>query len=279
MIFNIRQYGKSKKSVLPVNLISPSILLMIFSLALIIFPGSVFGASQPVVDNGVIDLRNWNFDKQGIVKLNGKWEFFWNHWLEPGKRTSRQEIKKEQVYIDVPAIWNGSKVKDSVISGSGYATYRIRLLLPDGLGSCSIHIPEAGSAYFLYVDGKKYRTVGKPAKNIKATVPRIESVVASFTPQHREMEILILISSFRHRCGGLWETIRFGPSDQIHAQRLKKVSLNFFVFGAILIMGLYHLGLFFIQKKERTAIIFSGFCMLMALRVMVMGESAVDPKA
>lgn len=38
---------------------------------------------QPKVINGVINLTNWDFDKNGNVELNGEWEFYWNQLLEP----------------------------------------------------------------------------------------------------------------------------------------------------------------------------------------------------
>ncbi len=31
--------------------------------------------SEPIIQDGVLNLRNWDFDKQGIITLNGDWRF------------------------------------------------------------------------------------------------------------------------------------------------------------------------------------------------------------
>jgi len=34
--------------------------------------------------NGILDLTEHDFSVDGTVKLNCKWEFFWNRLIEPG---------------------------------------------------------------------------------------------------------------------------------------------------------------------------------------------------
>ena len=41
------------------------------------------GKKQPKAINGVLDLRDWDFDKDGPVKLDGEWEFYWKQLLFP----------------------------------------------------------------------------------------------------------------------------------------------------------------------------------------------------
>jgi hypothetical protein len=38
---------------------------------------------RPVASKGVLDLRQWNFEKDGPIDLTGEWEFFWKQLLEP----------------------------------------------------------------------------------------------------------------------------------------------------------------------------------------------------
>ena len=37
----------------------------------------------PVVERGLLDLSGWKLDKDGPVKLDGPWEFYWNQLLAP----------------------------------------------------------------------------------------------------------------------------------------------------------------------------------------------------
>ena len=36
----------------------------------------------PQAQNGVLDLRNWDFGRDGNVPLDGDWQFYWNEFLK-----------------------------------------------------------------------------------------------------------------------------------------------------------------------------------------------------
>jgi len=36
---------------------------------------------SPVARQGVLDLRGWDFKKEGPVRLDGEWEFYWGRFL------------------------------------------------------------------------------------------------------------------------------------------------------------------------------------------------------
>ena len=39
--------------------------------------------TAPKAVNGIIDLTGWDFDKDGPVKLNGQWDFYWGKFIDP----------------------------------------------------------------------------------------------------------------------------------------------------------------------------------------------------
>lgn len=51
----------------------------------------------PVAVAGVLDLRDWDFKVDGIVKLDGEWEFYWNQLIQSEKIS---ETKKEFVQFE-----------------------------------------------------------------------------------------------------------------------------------------------------------------------------------
>lgn len=273
MFFEARHhYGKV---LWRLKLASLTLPLFFLFFSILFFGCPANGMSQGLVTEGVLDLRGWDFKKQGVVHLDGQWEFFWNQWLDPENEPIQPMPSPKVGYIKVPVSWNGHIVNGVPIGGEGYATYRITLKLPKNMGPCSLYIPEAGTAYCLYIDGTKYKTVGKPGKKLENTTPKVESTIVIFSPKQPETQIIVLVSNYHHRYGGLWESIRFGPSESIQAARLNKVSLDYFLFGAILIMGMYHFGLYFIRKKELPAIFFALFCLLTALRISVTGDRMI----
>ena len=60
---------------------------------------------SPKAVNGVLNLENWNIEKDGTVELIGDWEFYWNELIE---NTEEQKVFFENFdrdkirYIPVP---------------------------------------------------------------------------------------------------------------------------------------------------------------------------------
>ena len=38
---------------------------------------------QPLAVDGILDLSDWDFEKDGIVELKGEWRFVWEEFVEP----------------------------------------------------------------------------------------------------------------------------------------------------------------------------------------------------
>ena len=39
---------------------------------------------MPRAVQGILDLRGWDFGKDGVLSLEGEWEFYWQQLLAPG---------------------------------------------------------------------------------------------------------------------------------------------------------------------------------------------------
>ena len=37
----------------------------------------------PIAKKGVLDIRGWNFEKNGSIQLKGEWEMYWNKLYTP----------------------------------------------------------------------------------------------------------------------------------------------------------------------------------------------------
>ena len=207
-----------------------------------------------------------------MVQLNGQWEFYWNRLITPSPGAPETGLWEEPTYIPVPDSWNGQVVEGRKIKGTGAATYRLRIRLARPDRTYSIYLQEAGSAYTLFVDGVELIRVGRVGKSKAASEPRYKPALVTFRPAKEEIELTLQVSNFRQKMGGLWEALRFGPEELMAEHKRGKVALNHFLFGAIFIMGLYHLGLFALRRKDLGVLYFSAFCLLVSLRVMVTGE-------
>ena len=84
--------------------------------------------ANPKAIQGEIDLRKWDFQTDGMVNLSGKWEFYWGQLLRP-EDFKNQELSPEYIYV--PQGWSGGKEESRKYPDDGYATYRLKIKLPE----------------------------------------------------------------------------------------------------------------------------------------------------
>jgi PAS domain S-box-containing protein len=225
----------------------------------------------PKAVNGTLDLTNWDFKRDGPVNLAGEYEFYWNQHVEPIGFLNATPPHKTG-FISVPAYWNSYEVEGKKLSGYGYATYRLNILLNDQSEPLALKLLDMGTAFTIYLNGKRVFSAGAPGKNRETTVPRYFPQVIGFEAETNQMEIILQVSNFHLRRGGAWEPIQLGTDKDMRKIREERLSVDLFLFGSIFIIALYHLGLFVLRKKDRSPLYFSIFCFLIALRLLTTGE-------
>ena len=123
---------------------------LFFFLLLLIVSIPVFAAKQPLAEKGILDLRGFDGKQDFIVNLNGEWEFYWKKMLHPHDFDGSL---KPDYYGKVPSYWTDYR-KDIITERYGFATYRLTVLLPQGLNSSvGIDLPVFDSSYDLYING------------------------------------------------------------------------------------------------------------------------------
>ena len=252
------------------------VLMLIFIVSLLFFwdQEEVFARDRMVWD-GLIDLRNHSFESHGSVKLEGRWRFFWGQWHKPGNPAAADRPSLSPSFIKVPANWNHHQINGKPIGGKGFATYAARILLPPDIHFWSVRVVGVSSAFTLYINGEKKISVGTPAKEAARAVPKLTTELVDVYTEQESMLLVFHVSNHHHFKGGLWEDVFIGPSPAMHSDRIARVALSFFFFGAIFLMGLYHLRLYVVRQKEKTYLFFSLFCLLMSLRIFVMEERMI----
>jgi len=227
---------------------------------------------NPEAVKGVLDLTDWDFKTDGPVNLSGEYEFYWMQHLK-SLEFSKATPPEKTGFIGVPEYWNGYEVEGKRLSGDGNATYRLKILLNDRREPLALKFLSMGTAFSVYLNGKRISTVGKAGKNPETTVPRYFPHVVDFEIETDQMELIFLVSNFHHRRGGAWEAVQLGRENDIREMRERRVGFDLFLFGSIFIMALYHFGLFILRRKVLSPLYFGIFCFLIALRLLTTGET------
>ncbi|MBU2515113.1 response regulator [bacterium] len=222
---------------------------------------------KPVPKDGIINLNTWDFAKDGVIALNGEWQFVWNELFSSFDEKENAPLKKQ--FIETPAAWNDFIFDNEKLSGHGYASYKLRVYLNDAKSRLAFRFPEIGTAFTVFVDGARITSGGEVGRTPETSAPRYYPHVIGFSPSRKILDIVIQVSNFHIKKGGVMGPILLGSEEDVRKSWMRDLIIDFFLFGSIMVMGLYHLGLFLVRKKDRLPLYFGVFCLLISMRIIV----------
>ena len=226
-------------------------------------------ADTPQVRDGLIDLTDWNFDRDGWLALTGNYEFYWLQHLSSTEFLQLDENNPTLQYV--PGEWNGAIIDGETISGVGYATYRVNVLVSTRR-ALALKLPDFGTASRVYINGEEKFSAGIAGKSAATTQAGYRTGIARFEPRGNRVEIILQVSNFEHRLGGAWLPILIGTPEQLTTIREDQLARDFVLFGATLIIGLYNLVLFAMRRENRSGLYLGLFCLLLATRQLMVGD-------
>lgn len=248
---------------------------LILGIFLLIFNcnSSIFHTtSVPDAKNGVLDLTTYNPITDGVVTLDGEWEFYWNELLTP-EDFKDPNFSRTPLLLQVPGSWNGTKINDAELSGEGYATYRLKIKLPPKIDKLlALKLNYAATSQKTWLNGKFLNEDGKVGKTKSEMSPHYMNHIRTFEAQE-EIELIVQCSNFYHKKGGLWQSIQLGTEEDIYRILGNSLFYDFFLFGVLAIMTIYHFGLFILRKEEWTYLFFGLFCFILGVRILFTGET------
>ncbi len=184
------------------------------------------------VSNGVLNFER-TVGKERVLMLNGDWEFYENQTFSS---LGGKQVKID--FIPVPGSWNRNMAKDRNSPEFGCNTYRLMI---NGLrpkfeyGIFSRRTPAYNARVF--VNGKLSVEYGNSFGNYEDCKPSERPLLCRATSDSRgSIELVIQVSNYTDRFGGILTPIIFGEFERIH---------NIFDF-ILLIKSIMLGGLFFI---------------------------------
>jgi hypothetical protein len=208
----------------------------------------------PRAAGGVLDLEDWSFGRDGVLSLEGEWEFYWQKLLAPEDFKNGGAVSRTG-YIRVPGTWNGyappGNGKGQKLPGEGYATYRLVVRTNGDEPVLGLKILDFATSYRLWVNGELLSENGRVGTRKDETRPQSFPRLVSFPNDAGTVEIVLQIANFTHRKGGVWTDIKMGTPGQLQALREKQAFGTLFLCGGLLIMAVYHLGLYLLRRRDR----------------------------
>jgi len=192
-------------------------------------------ASKPQVNNGVLNLTNFNFSQNEPIKLNGNWIFFANKLIFPLNYDSVYTT-----YFNVPSKWK---------SDVNYGTYYLKIILPKNQKSLAFRKTKFMSCSKMWINNKlilEQGIVGTEKENIfSQDFPQIVYYFA----ESDTLNIVIQISNFFHERGGIVSPITLSSPDKIEQLNSNSLSKQFIIIGILILIVISQLSMFYFQKS------------------------------
>jgi len=221
--------------------------------------------------DGVLDLRDVDLSKAGVVKMDGKWNFYWKQFIEPMTGTGR-----ECSLISVPSAWSHNADTIKGVSHFGFASYQLTILLQPGIEELSLRMADVYSGSSFYVNGANIGFMGFPGANRYQTVLNARPRIMTFPVNDTVLNLVVHISNYDNREGGIRSVPEIGLPVLMQAQKEHRATRDYLLIGAFLIIGIYFLIMQF-MIREAHELYFSLICVLMAFRLLLVSDTSVFP--
>ena len=220
-----------------------------------------FCAIAQLAIDGKADLSRYNIDNGRPFELSGKWEFYWNRLLSPDDFKSDQ--KPEWIYV--PGSWH----RQGNYTVKGYATYRLKLFLPETQNSLAIYIPIINSSAKVWVNGALVEQTGIVHSSPELYEPKLSATIISIPENVRDVEIIIQVANYAYFSGGIAGIPVLDKSSTIFAKVGKLNGIENIFAGSLIAMCIYQLILFFLYHRGKPYLWLALICLGVALRALI----------
>ena len=227
---------------------------------------------MPISEKGVLDLSRWHFTKNGVIQLNGEWEFYYKQLLQYEDFHNDEKNTTLTGYINVPGNWKEYQNNDNKADKRTYGTYKLKVNLdkgtePEVLG---IRLPYPLTSYKLMIDDD---VIGIKENDESKNITVLETRNVFFTPKASNFEIIIQITDQVFYDGGTHIALSMGCYEDIIYKEKNDLLREMMLFACLIIMGLYHISLYILLNRQKYILYFGLLCVTIALRSLHVNEA------
>jgi class 3 adenylate cyclase/GAF domain-containing protein len=203
-----------------------------------------------VAKEGVLDLREWDFARDGQVNLDGEWEVF----PEKLESSELQAIEPKQFYH----LGNTFRLNQKPLS---YASFKLKILLPDAVTEPTLYLraKSFNSAYAVFEKDKLIANSGTVGKSKLDSIPWISSEISPIQMSPKEMELTLKVSDFYSTKNTLNGNLALGTLHQLESASNIDLFLSMILASLFLLIFFYNITQ--IKEKVSIALAVSTICL------------------
>jgi len=228
---------------------------------------------------GVLDLSRRDFTQAGIAELVGEWRAYWGRSLYPAESSAAAQGQQQVTEAEpdglftMPSSWNDWVHNGEPVGRMGVATFALDVIMPPDRERAALWVPNASTAYNLWVNGDLVAQSGTVGDSRETSVPRYRMNTAEFAVPDGELELVLQVSNFHHRRGGMWKAIKLGTPDQIRSLDGTETMYDLLLIGSFLAFGFYNIFLYASNRKRSIApLLLAIVFFAMSMRLFVVGQ-------
>lgn len=227
---------------------------IIFALILIFLFQYDKNKNLPKIDNGAIDISNWNPEKENSIVLSGKWDFYWEKLISDDKNYSKDAL------VSIPSYWNGIKLNGKSLPGNGFATYRLKVKAKQG-EKLYLKISSQSTAYRLIISGKEIAHNGVVSSDPSTGAAEYLPLVTYFTAPSDKFYINFQVSNYAAWRGGFKSPIIMGSEEKIRIINNWNTFFFDLLTGCVFILFCFFLIIFFTGNRD-ASFLYISLCAL-----------------
>ena len=226
-------------------------------------------AHAQTLQNGVADLRGWNFETQNTFQLDGDWEFYPNKFVDPTKPGYNNILFPQLITVPNKRINFFSVAKDVPVFG--YGTYRLRIILDSSYikndHKFALLLTSVVASYKIWIDTSLVETRGGFKEDNGKNILALGARVINFYPRNDTTTITIQYENYIIPfTTGIVMPVSIGLDNQIvHKEKMRDFA---YLGGAIFCFatGLFFIFLIILSKEKLINILSLSICFLQAVR-------------
>lgn len=244
---------------------------LLLALLAICFNFLYSNANNPQIINGIIDLTevDWN---DNLIKFEGNADFYWKEFVMPDS-TNDELVEFKKYAAPLPKTWTKVELEEGAFApNQGYASYRIRIKVPNTSQVYGLKLRSIFTAYKLYVNGKLITSLGKVGTSKEESKPAFltREIPIAVTQKegikYQTLDMVMHVSNFHHRRAGAQQAMKFGTMEEVVDETNDVIILNLFLIGIILIIGLNHVLMYALRRLDIANLTFGFLSIIMILR-------------
>ncbi|MBO9610299.1 MAG: response regulator [Paenibacillaceae bacterium] len=236
---------------------------------------------NPVAHEGVMDLREWDFARDGAVKLVGGWEFYRNQLLTPDSfhqnRPPGLPAPQLTSMVQVPGNWNRYIADNGSETSRGFGTFRLVIRVGDQPDvTYGVHVVSVLMASKVFLGGHEVGKSGVTGKTAKETIASNMPYAGFSTVSGDTVEIIVQAANYNFPAGGITYPIEFGDQHAVMKARDFSLFMDLTTIGGFILATLLLLMLYRVRTKDPTLLFLALFCLSALLYVLTNGEKLLD---